>query len=168
MWERLFPVWNEVSSWTRSLSRYIAASLERWPSGWRRTPGTRVYGQPYQGFESLSLRHWASWSYGVPFVSHAIQRDFKGLDSVFFLRDLFSLIIWKFPALFSVCVFRWWGSIFLRRCQTNAHPFQKSRESHFYANDKLYHSWRGVVRFCLYVRFCSYVCLVMRCLSWLK
>src|SRR5262245_4437207 len=30
--------------------------LERWPSGLRRTPGTRVYGKPYRGFESLSLR----------------------------------------------------------------------------------------------------------------
>ena len=30
---------------------------ERWPSGLRRTLGKRVYGQPYRGFESLSLRH---------------------------------------------------------------------------------------------------------------
>ena len=32
--------------------------VERWPSGRRRTLGKRVYGQPYQGFESLSLRHY--------------------------------------------------------------------------------------------------------------
>ncbi len=32
-------------------------AAERWPSGLRRTPGTRVYGKPYRGFESLSLRH---------------------------------------------------------------------------------------------------------------
>src|SRR5262249_3930336 len=29
---------------------------ERWPSGRRRTPGTRVGGQPSRGFESLPLR----------------------------------------------------------------------------------------------------------------
>ena len=31
---------------------------ERWPSGRRRTPGTRVGGKPPPGFESLSLRHF--------------------------------------------------------------------------------------------------------------
>lgn len=31
-------------------------SAERWPSGRRRTPGTRVGGKPPPGFESLSLR----------------------------------------------------------------------------------------------------------------
>ena len=69
-----------------------------------------------------------------------------------FLKRFFSVIIWKFPALFSVCVFRWWGSIFLRRCQTNAHPFQKSRESHFYANDKLItHEEVSFVFACMFV-----------------
>src|SRR6056297_2097959 len=34
------------------------ASTERWPSGRRRTPGTRVGGKPSPGFESLSLRHF--------------------------------------------------------------------------------------------------------------
>jgi hypothetical protein len=31
--------------------------LEGWPSGLRRTLGKRVYGKPYRGFESHSLRH---------------------------------------------------------------------------------------------------------------
>jgi hypothetical protein len=30
--------------------------LEGWPSGLRRTLGKRVYGKPYRGFESHSLR----------------------------------------------------------------------------------------------------------------
>jgi hypothetical protein len=30
---------------------------DRWPSGLRRTPGTRVYVKAYRGFESLSVRH---------------------------------------------------------------------------------------------------------------
>src|SRR3546814_5214227 len=30
--------------------------MERWPSGLRRTPGTRVGGKPPRGFESLPLR----------------------------------------------------------------------------------------------------------------
>ena len=34
-----------------------AITLERWPSGRRRTPGTRVSGQLLRGFESPSLRH---------------------------------------------------------------------------------------------------------------
>ncbi len=37
-------------------------AAERWPSGLRRTPGTRVYGKPYRGFESLSLRHFRRFS----------------------------------------------------------------------------------------------------------
>ncbi len=35
----------------------LSAPLEGWPSGRRRTPGKCVYGRPYRGFESLSLRH---------------------------------------------------------------------------------------------------------------
>ena len=31
--------------------------MERWPSGRRRSPAKGVCGQPYRGFESLSLRH---------------------------------------------------------------------------------------------------------------
>jgi hypothetical protein len=40
--------------------RYIARFREKpegWPSGLRRTLGKRVYGKPYRGFESHSLRH---------------------------------------------------------------------------------------------------------------
>jgi hypothetical protein len=32
---------------------------DRWPSGLRRTPGTRVYVKAYRGFESLPVRHFA-------------------------------------------------------------------------------------------------------------
>jgi hypothetical protein len=44
------------------LRRYIACRfvLEGWPSGLRRTLGKRVYGKPYRGFESHSLRHITS------------------------------------------------------------------------------------------------------------
>lgn len=31
---------------------------DRWPSGLRRTPGTRVYVKAYRGFESLPVRHF--------------------------------------------------------------------------------------------------------------
>ena len=54
-----------------------------------------------------------------------------------FLKRFFLLLFENFLHFSSVCVFRWWGSIFYGCCQTNAHPFQKSRESHFYASDKL-------------------------------
>jgi hypothetical protein len=39
------------------LRAYSACPKERWPSGRRRTPGTRVGGQPSRGFESHPLRH---------------------------------------------------------------------------------------------------------------
>src|SRR5262245_65971310 len=42
-----------------SVQGYIARAatvLEGWPSGLRRTLGKRVYGKPYRGFESHSLR----------------------------------------------------------------------------------------------------------------
>jgi hypothetical protein len=41
-----------------SVQRYIACrnTSEGWPSGLRRTLGKRVYGKPYRGFESHSLR----------------------------------------------------------------------------------------------------------------
>jgi misacylated tRNA(Ala) deacylase len=42
---------------TRALRCAIRPLPERWPSGRRRTPGTRVGGKPSPGFESLSLRH---------------------------------------------------------------------------------------------------------------
>src|SRR5436190_7447399 len=48
----------------RVVTRNLAAILpfrfsmpEGWPSGLRRTLGKRVYGKPYRGFESHSLRH---------------------------------------------------------------------------------------------------------------
>src|SRR5215467_2650218 len=34
----------------------VATVAEGWPSGLRRTLGKRVYGKPYRGFESHSLR----------------------------------------------------------------------------------------------------------------
>src|SRR5215475_3353500 len=43
---------------------------ERWPSGRRRTPGTRVGGQPSRGFESLPLR-------STTLVSQGIAGDFQ-------------------------------------------------------------------------------------------
>src|SRR6476620_5614787 len=39
------------------LRAYSACPKEGWPSGRRRTPGTRVGGQPSRGFESHPLRH---------------------------------------------------------------------------------------------------------------
>jgi hypothetical protein len=38
-------------------ARIFQAFTDRWPSGLRRTPGTRVYVKAYRGFESLSVRH---------------------------------------------------------------------------------------------------------------
>ncbi len=45
------PAVGKMATWRCGLA------AERWPSGLRRTPGTRVYGKLYRGFESLSLRH---------------------------------------------------------------------------------------------------------------
>jgi hypothetical protein len=48
---------------------YIASAAtvpEGWPSGLRRTLGKRVYGKPYRGFESHSLRQLAR---PLPFAS---------------------------------------------------------------------------------------------------
>ena len=46
-----------------------ACLKERWPSGRRRTPGTRVGGQPSRGFKSHPLRH-------SPLVSKALLAIF--------------------------------------------------------------------------------------------
>ena len=48
------PCWRPRADYSAPPGR--RRSVEGWPSGRRRTPGTRVYGQPYRGFESLSLR----------------------------------------------------------------------------------------------------------------
>jgi hypothetical protein len=37
----------------------LVSKPEGWPSGLRRTLGKRVYGKPYRGFESHSLRQQA-------------------------------------------------------------------------------------------------------------
>ena len=47
-------VCDNRSSTARKL---LILNAERWPSGLRRTLGKRVYGKPYRGFESRSLRH---------------------------------------------------------------------------------------------------------------
>ena len=65
----LTPVKLELSGRRRAVGTCVSCteaakehSPERWPSGRRRTPGTRVGGKPSPGFESLSLRqpHFAN------------------------------------------------------------------------------------------------------------
>jgi nucleotide-binding universal stress UspA family protein len=54
-----------AAAWIYPLPPLLAAGIpglpERWPSGRRRPPAKRVYGQkPYRGFESHPLRHFAA------------------------------------------------------------------------------------------------------------
>src|SRR5262249_41355368 len=53
---------------------------EGWPSGLRRTLGKRVYGKPYRGFESHSLRQ--------PTVRHRPSTSRKSLNYMYFSRIL--------------------------------------------------------------------------------
>src|SRR5688500_462933 len=41
---------------SQTARKLLILNAERWPSGLRRTLGKRVYGKPYRGFESRSLR----------------------------------------------------------------------------------------------------------------
>ena len=97
----------------------------------------RVYtGNRIKGSNPFLSAIRASWSYGVSFY----PTQYNEISKVWlrlFLKRFFLLLFENFLHFSSVCVFRWWGSIFYGCCQTNAHPFQKSRESHFYASDKL-------------------------------
>lgn len=43
---------------------------DRWPSGLRRTPGTRVYVKAYRGFESLPVRHLSA---SLPLKSRSLS-----------------------------------------------------------------------------------------------
>jgi hypothetical protein len=45
---------------------------EGWPSGLRRTLGKRVYGKPYRGFESHSLRQTAVRFRSLSFAQYGI------------------------------------------------------------------------------------------------
>jgi hypothetical protein len=59
----------------RGARRLIAGAAEGWPSGRWRTLGKRVYGQPYRGFESHSLRQpYARECRAVP-VTYFAGRD---------------------------------------------------------------------------------------------
>src|SRR5438477_4611092 len=76
----------------------IVPAPEGWPSGLRRTLGKRVYGKPYRGFESHSLRHpsplrgfgWQATNVegakGVSRSSAGAQGDFHRLWYVYFLE----------------------------------------------------------------------------------
>ncbi len=55
----------------------FCSCAERCPSGLRSTLGKRVYGEPYRGFESLSLRQLLSeWI----FENMAVYISFKTLE----------------------------------------------------------------------------------------
>ena len=76
----------------------LVSKPEGWPSGLRRTLGKRVYGKPYRGFESHSLRHpsplrgfgWQATNVegakGVSRSSAGAQGDFHRLRYVYFLE----------------------------------------------------------------------------------
>src|SRR5262245_66485638 len=68
-----------------SVQGYIARAApvpEGWPSGLRRTLGKRVYGKPYRGFESHSLRHIRSKSLAFPGFAFSYQHSYpRGLKS---------------------------------------------------------------------------------------
>ena len=52
------PIRNPATCCNGEPTGCKAGNAERWPSGRRRTPGTRVGGNPSPGFESLSLRQF--------------------------------------------------------------------------------------------------------------
>lgn len=49
-------------------------TLDGWPSGLRRTPGTRVYVKAYRGFESHLLRHFLIFASPAPFLKSSTRR----------------------------------------------------------------------------------------------
>lgn len=62
---------------------------DRWPSGLRRTPGTRVYVKAYRGFESLSVRHihpiaFVSWQTSGCF---SVRPSLSPIPIAAFFRD---------------------------------------------------------------------------------
>ena len=46
-----------------NLAQHINLSVDRWPSGRRRSPAKGVGGKLPRGFESLPVRHYQSLSY---------------------------------------------------------------------------------------------------------
>ena len=71
---------------------------EGWPSGLRRTLGKRVYGKPYRGFESHSLRQALTTN---PFSARRIPRWKRPLLALS-NSDLWTLIARRQPKLFSL------------------------------------------------------------------
>src|SRR6476620_7803785 len=57
-----------------------ACLKERWPSGRRRTPGTRVGGQPSRGFESHPLRHPTTFGLRAAHHPKAARAIFRSLN----------------------------------------------------------------------------------------
>src|SRR5205823_6354174 len=61
---------------------YIARAAtvpEGWPSGLRRTLGKRVYGKPYRGFESHSLRQHDVRHCSPPFTKSRFFQHFSAI-----------------------------------------------------------------------------------------
>src|SRR6266566_5623596 len=65
-----------------SVRGYIARAAtvpEGWPSGLRRTLGKRVYGKPYRGFESHSLRQHDVRHCSPPFTKSRFLQYFSAI-----------------------------------------------------------------------------------------
>src|SRR6516164_2124386 len=57
----------------------VATVPEGWPSGLRRTLGKRVYGKPYRGFESHSLRQNEVRHCSPSFTKHRFFQHFLAI-----------------------------------------------------------------------------------------
>src|ERR1700730_6266500 len=57
----------------------VATIPEGWPSGLRRTLGKRVYGKPYRGFESHSLRQYVVRHCSPPFTKSRFLQYFSAI-----------------------------------------------------------------------------------------
>ena len=64
-----------------------ACLKERWPSGRRRTPGTRVGGQPSRGFESHPLRHANVFVLYIHLVTPRLATVVSSLATDMFMAD---------------------------------------------------------------------------------
>src|SRR3546814_7404428 len=62
--------------------------MERWPSGLRRTPGTRVGGKPPRGFESLPLRQPSLFELRLAYASKRAEARLRSEEHTSELQSL--------------------------------------------------------------------------------
>ncbi len=91
----VYHVQARLSSVRKSGASLLRLSMcgEMAEFGLRRTTGNRVYGEPYQGFESLSLRHYfekspENWGLFLLYTIFIPQRKPRGVSKAKFAGTL--------------------------------------------------------------------------------